>query len=162
MSKEYLELSKIGNIDLRLWSQRPGKEQDGKPVYFTQQSQKEQCDVNNVIRRYKKGETITQVSNFEHQFGDMTGVEFKTAMDMIASAKSSFEQMPSKIRKRFENSPQKLLEFMENSDNRDEAIELGIINKGWSPETDGLGEHVEKDQNVREDIIDNPPTKETT
>lgn len=45
---------------------------------------------------------------------------------------------------------------MEDPSNRDEAIELGLIDKNWTENTDGLGEHVPEGQNVKKQKDDNP------
>lgn len=148
MGKAYREYAKMDGIkttsdEMRLFCIRPGKvDKDGNPLYFTEQSHKDQCDINNIIRKYDKTGVITHVSKFEGQFGDMTGLDFKDCQDKVIGAKRMFDELPSPIRKRFNNSPYDLLLFMEDPGNREEAISLGIINPDWTPETDGLGEHV--------------------
>jgi len=154
MSKKFREKNpditevQITSPEMRIHSQRPGTtDEDGNLVYITEQAHKEQCDVNKIITKYDKHGVIQHVSNFEAQYGDVSGVEFKKAQDQVIYAQKLFDQLPSYLRKRFENSPQKLLSFMDNPDNREEAINLGMINKNWTPETDGLGEHVKKGEN---------------
>lgn len=159
MSKEYRINGE--NINMREWCKRPGKrDENNNIVYLTQQHQKEQVDINNVIRRYKKGEVITRVSNFEAKFGDVTGIDFQESMNLIINAQRSFDELPSRVRKRFNNSPEMLLEFMEDPGNRDEAIELGLINKDWTPETDGLGEHVPQGGNIDGSQLPDPKGKD--
>lgn len=126
---------------------RPGKLKDGKPVYTTEQAHKDDCDINSIVKRYKKTGVISHVSRFEANYGDMTGDDFKTSTDKILKAKQDFKTLPANIRKEFKNNPAKLLEFMENPDNRDKAIELGIIDRRWTPETDGIGEHIKDGEN---------------
>jgi hypothetical protein len=38
-------------------------------------------------------------------------------------------RLPAELRARFENDPAKLIEFIDNSENLDEAINLGLVNK---------------------------------
>lgn len=154
MSREYVlktgaaEKVKTSSA-MRTFCQRPGRhDKDGNPIYKTEQSHKKECDINNIIRKYDKQGIITHVSKFEAQFGDMTGLEFQTMQNKVLSAKEQFGKLPSKIRKRFGNNPKELLAFMEDSNNREEAIKLGLINERWTPQTDGLGEHVPEDGNV--------------
>jgi len=153
MSKAYREF--IGSdivskttAEMRAWCKRPGRRKDGKPLYVTEQNHKKECDVNEIIRKYDKTGLISHVSRFEARFGDLTGVDFKVAMDLITGAQSSFNALPAEIRKRFENNPEKLLSFMESPENRSEAIKLGLINPSWTDSTDGLGEHVKLGENV--------------
>ncbi len=139
----------VSRQDMRVWCQRPGAiDNNGDVVYFTEQSHKNTCDVNNIVKKYDKTGLIAHLSKMEARFGDMTGLEFKTAQDQIILAKNMFAQLPPEIRKKFENDPGKLLEFMEDPNNRDEAIKLGMIKESWTVESDGLGEHVLEGENV--------------
>ncbi len=140
---------KLTRAQIRTHFQQPGNiDDEGNIVYFTEQAHKSQCDVNKIIRKYDKTKIITHVSNIEHQYGDVTGIEFKKAQDMVIDAKNKFLELPSDIRKYFKNSPRELLTFMEDENNRDQAIELGLINPSWSEMTDGLGEHVKDGKNT--------------
>lgn len=159
MSKEYrdkiikeeqLELPPFTNPSMRKYSQRPGRKlKNGKPQYTTEQSHAPQCDVNRIVAKYDKHGLITHVSRFEAKYGDLTGLEFKQAQDMILNAKETFKELPSNIRKRFNNSPEYLLTFMEDPKNRAEAIQLGLINPDWTEDSDGLGEYVPEGGNKK-------------
>lgn len=144
---------------MRKWCQRPGKKDEhGNILYFTEQSHKRETDVNLIIKKYDKTGLIDHVSRFEAKYGDMTGLDFKTAQDLVTNARSSFETLPADIKKRFKQNPKNLLEFMEDPNNRKEAIELGLIHPSWTEETDGLGEHVKAGENV---IKTEDPTETT-
>lgn len=137
---------------MRILCQRPGKTDEfGKILYTTEQSHKDQCNINKIIRKYDNTGIISHVSKIEGKYGDMTGLELKSAMDMVIDAKNMFDKLPSEIRKRFRNSPEELIEFMEHPENREEAIELGLIDKNWTEETDGLGEHVLEGGNEKDE-----------
>lgn len=169
MGKEYRD--KTGEVgspttspEMRELFKRPGRQdKDGKPIYFTEQSHKKECDVTNIVKKYDKTGLINHISKFEASFGDTTGADFKTAQDLVTNAMSLFNSLPSEIRNEFDNSPQNLLQFMENPENRDKAIELGLINKDWTLDTDGLGEHVHEGGNVKENDLPPPePPPEPT
>ena len=155
MSKAYRELTKTESNptttkEMREHCKRPGTmDENGNPIYFTEQAHKDICNVNNIIKKYDKTGIITHVSQFEAQYGDMTGMDFKQAQDLVLGAQKKFDELPSKIRKYFDNTPEKLLEFMENPDNREKAIELGLINPNWTELTDGLGEHIKIGENEK-------------
>ena len=88
---------------------------DGRPVNMvTEQHHKIECDVNQIIRKYDNTGLITHVVDMEGKYGDMTGVDYKDAMDLITGVQSQFNELPSNIRKEFSNSPQRYLAFMEN------------------------------------------------
>lgn len=168
MSKAYRE--ETGDIgvsrtsqEMRVFCQRPGNlDEFGLPIYFTEQSHKKECDVNHIISKYDQNGIITHVSKFEGQFGDVTGVDFKIMQDKVAGAKTLFNQLPSKIRNEFENDPQKLLSFMDDPKNRDKAIKLGLINKDWTEDSDGIGEHVKEGKNIKKPDKPLPKEKEVT
>lgn len=159
MSKQYcidnnLTGQPTTSPEMRVFCQRPGNhDEDGNPIYFTEQSHKINCDVNAIIKKYDKTGLISHISRFEAQFGDLSGNDFKTMTDKIINANNQFNNLPSEIRNRFQNNPEELLRFMENPLNRDEAIDLGLINRKWTPDTDGLGEHVKEGQNVEQPKI---------
>jgi phage internal scaffolding protein len=156
---------KITKNQMRKFLQHHGKKDDeGNILYFTEQSYKDECDVNNIIRKYDKTGRLEHVNKMEYKYGDVTGADFKKAADLVAGARSSFEDLPSDVRKKFKNDPGRFLEFFEDPKNRDEAIKLGLIDKNWTEETDGLGEHIktEKDRKKKgkENGDDNPPATE--
>ena len=131
MSNEYY--LKFGNKkptkeQFRKFLQRPGRmDEEGNPIYTTEQSHKAECDVNEIIKKYDRTGLITHVSSFEAKFGDLTGHDFQNMQNQVAQARNMFEALPAEIRNRFENDPSQLLTFMEDPSNRDEAIELGLI-----------------------------------
>lgn len=147
MSKEYLEKfgnKKIARDQMRKFCQRPGrKDKAGNNIYTTEQSHKNECDVNMIIRKYDKTGLITHTQEFEAKFGDMRGDDYKTMLDKVVAAREKFDGLPSHVRDRFENSPEKFLRFFEDENNREEAIKLGLIEASTDPSRDGIGTNVD-------------------
>lgn len=100
---------------------------DCKKPTKTQQNQKDDCDINTIVRRF--GLTGQLPNNVRvPQYGDFAGVQdFQSAMNAVRSASESFMELPAELRFRFDNDPQKLLEFVANGENRDEAVKLGLV-----------------------------------
>ncbi len=146
MSKAYAEKfgsKKITRVEMQKFLRPKFKrDKDGNPIYLTEQSHKNQCDINRIVQRYNKTGVISHMNKIEGKYGDMSGADFKTMMDITSGVRSKFAALPAKIRNRFENEPEKLLEFFENPENRNEAIELGLVAMKTKEELDGLGEHV--------------------
>lgn len=96
---------------------------------FTQQSFREECDINEIVRRFGLiGELPDGISM--PQSGDFTGVtDFHTAMEVVVKAQEAFMRLPADVRYRFANDPQRVLEFLADAGNRDEAVKLGIVSK---------------------------------
>lgn len=103
----------------------------------TQQSFKEECDINTIIERFHLSGELPQVLRLPHE-GDFTGIfDFQTAANAVRAAQETFNSLPAKIRNRFQNSPQLFVEFCTDEENRDEAIKLGLVNKP-SPDPEAL------------------------
>ena len=154
MSNDYkLAKEKDNKLTMREWCKRPGKrDENGKIMYFTQQSHKKECDVNYIIEKYDKHGVINHVQKIEAKFGDATGLDFRKAQDLYLNAQNMFEQLPANIKKRFNQNAGEFLEFMEDEGNRAEAIELGLIRGDTKEEYDGLGEKVSADDYKNKDI----------
>jgi len=92
-----------------------------------QQHFKEQCNINDIMARFKKTGVLPVVQTLPI-YGDFTTVEsFQSAVDRIKTAENIFKSLPARIRDRFNNNPGDLIAFIQDEKNREEAIELGFI-----------------------------------
>lgn len=123
-------------------------DENGLPVYVTEQDHKNECDINTIIAKYDQTGLITHVSHINASYGDVSQMDFREAIEKVQDIRTQFDQMPSEIRKFFENDPGNLLGFMSDPANRPKAIELGLIRNDWTDETDGIGERVPLGGNV--------------
>jgi phage internal scaffolding protein len=48
-------------------------------------------------------------------------------MNAIKAADNAFMALPAKIRAKFDHDPNALLNYLQNEENRDEAIQIGLI-----------------------------------
>lgn len=96
---------------------------------MAQQQFAEECDINTIVKRF--GLTGQLPTNFNPPVsGDFTGInDFHSAMNQVRSAQEEFMKLDGQLRYRFNNDPQRLMEFLEDSNNRDEALKLGLIQK---------------------------------
>lgn len=94
---------------------------------LAQQQFKDECDINNILRQFN----ITgQLPNapLSPRYGDFTGIsDYKTALDRVIAADEEFMNLPATIRARFNNDAAELITFLDNDENRQEAVELGLI-----------------------------------
>ena len=113
------------NYDMALVSQESGLE--CKDPSLAQQHMKDECDINVIVERF--GVTgIMPVTPIEASYGDFSGVgDYHTALNKIRAADEAFMALPAKIRARFDHDPNALLNFLQNAENRDEAIQIGLI-----------------------------------
>ena len=94
---------------------------------LTQQNAKDECDVNFIIRKYHKTGLITHARDVAATYADFDAFDFHSAMNIIAEAQASFDDLPANVRKDFHNSPAEFMDFLNNPANRDKAIEYGFI-----------------------------------
>jgi phage internal scaffolding protein len=96
---------------------------------LAQQHFKDECDINNILRQFNITGLLPE-NPLSPRYGDFTGIsDYQTALNQVIAAEDEFMRLPADLRARFENDPAQLIEFLENSENKDEAIKLGLVNK---------------------------------
>ena len=94
---------------------------------MTQQQFKAECDVNNILAKYKKTGLVTHLAKHQGNFGDFSNVEdYQTSLGKLMQAQAAFGTLPSELRAKFENDPAKLIEFLSDKKNDEEAIKFGL------------------------------------
>lgn len=102
-----------------------GEQQVGR----AKQAFKNECDINNVIKRYDKTGLITHVNNMKAHYGDYTEVnEYQDSLNIVIKAQADFDALPSELRKKFGNDPGNFVEFVTNPENNEEMVKLGLAN----------------------------------
>lgn len=97
---------------------------------LTEQSHKNMCGIENIIRQYDKTGLITHVNNAVANYGDFTEVnEYRESLDLVREADEAFLGLPSEIRKKFDYDPGQFFEFATNPENKDELVALGLAEK---------------------------------
>lgn len=103
----------------------------------TLQSFKDDADINCIIARYENTGVLVDPTvpvSRTPEFGDFSEMpSYQDAQNVIIAARNAFDALPSKIRERFNNDPAAYFDFVrslkEGSEEFDEAISLGIVNK---------------------------------
>lgn len=92
-----------------------------------------EADINFLLARYKNTGSLYTADEMikatrRPQFGDFTGIpDYQETLNKVNAALEMFSELPLKIRQRFNDSPTELLAFLQDESNRDEAIELGLV-----------------------------------
>lgn len=103
----------------------------------TMQNFKDDADINCIISRFETTGVLVDptvpVSRIP-EFGDFSELpSFQESQNVIVTATNAFNALPSKIRERFGNNPATYFDFVQGlkkgSDEYDEAVRLGIVNK---------------------------------
>lgn len=94
---------------------------------MTQQQFKAECDVNNILAKYKKTGLLSHVSKTQGQFGDFSDLnDYQTSLHKVMQAQESFGLLPSEVRNKFQNDPGKLIEFLADPKNDEESYKFGL------------------------------------
>lgn len=105
-----------------------------KDPMLTQQSSRDECDINCIVERAKKGADIAHINPSAPMYDDFVGFpDFRESMLMVTQANTMFMRLDARIRERFGNDPGRLLDFLADVSNRDEAISLGLIDAPVDP-----------------------------
>lgn len=94
----------------------------------TKQSDSEHCEINNIMAKYARTGAINHFNTHQGNYGDATGHDFQTAMNIVTDAQNMFNDLPSTLRNRFDNEPSQFLDFVNDEANISEMAELGLLN----------------------------------
>lgn len=121
---------KDGSIDVGTRNVEPSK---------TQQQFKDECDINNIVKRFADTGEFRHLTSKEGTYADFSQItDYQDMLDTVIYAKNAFSSLPAEVRKRFGNDPGLLLQFLQDPNNREEGEKLGLINKRDLPKNDDL------------------------
>jgi len=97
-------------------------------VSRTKQSMREECDINCIVAKARKGQAIVHVNERMPSFMDVSEVgDYKSALDMLRRADAFFERLPAKVRKAFNNDPAEFLDISDTVDGRAKLEAAGLL-----------------------------------
>lgn len=97
---------------------------------LTQQQFKDECDINNIMKKYEQTGEFLHLTKKQGQYADFSEIQDYQAMyDTVIKAEEAFMTLPAETRLRFQNNPGKLIEFIQDEKNYEEGVKLGILNK---------------------------------
>lgn len=99
-----------------------------KDLSRTKQSDKDQCDINFIMKKYSKSGDLSllnrRVASYGEVFDDIGYVE---AFNRVEAVNSLFASLDAVTRERFGNDPKQFLAFGADPANVNELVELGIL-----------------------------------
>lgn len=104
---------------------------------LTQQHFKKECDINRIVKRFTDTGVVEHVARHPGRYANVPAQSFTDAMFLVASMRSEFEGLPSKIRSHFDNDVAKFLEATQDPDRQSELVEIGLYEP--QPEAAPLG-----------------------
>lgn len=100
----------------------------------TRQEMLKECDINQVMKRFKKTGNLPDMIKLNPNFGDFSNVgDYHTALNTVIKAENQFNNLSAEIRKRFNNNPAEFLEFTANPENIPEMEKLGLLRADYKP-----------------------------
>jgi phage internal scaffolding protein len=94
---------------------------------LAQQHMKDECDINVIVERFGVTGQLP-VTTLQPTYGDFSGVsDYQDALIKLQQTDADFMALPAAIRARFANDPFELVNFLASEANREEAIQLGLI-----------------------------------
>lgn len=143
------------------------EQMESKPVIdcsneltMTEQHHKKATDVNNIIKKYAKTGVLQKLNTIEGIYGDVTGHDFQSAVDLVASAQNMFAALPSEVRAKFQNNPALFLDFADNPDNREQLVEMRLATRREYEETEPDQKRRASDKQPQ--AAEQPPAAEPT
>lgn len=96
---------------------------------ITDQSQKKQCDINNIVKQFQKTGRLPENTKVP-QYGDYSETPtLETAFKIAHNARDAFMALPSELRKLIDNDPSQLENFIADDDNLDLCYKYGLKNR---------------------------------
>lgn len=95
----------------------------------THQSFKNECDINQIMSKFKKTGMVTHLAKNKGVYMDISNApDYQKALDTVLKAESAFMALPSQVRKELGNDPQNLMDLLKDPKNKKRAEELGLLN----------------------------------
>ena len=113
---------------LNFFRPHPRVQVDTGNELMTKQSHKDECDINNILKQYKRTGIITHVQNARPTYQDLSdSLVFQQSLNTIIEAEKAFAALPSVVRRHFDNDPENFLAAFADEKQHDKLKEFGLI-----------------------------------
>lgn len=95
---------------------------------IVQQHHKEECDVNNIVKKYGADliQKVGALRSQEYRFDNVEHNDFQEAMYKVAKATETFEALPSNVRAEFNHDVAMFLDDIQNPGKAQKFKDLGL------------------------------------
>lgn len=102
---------------------------------LTKQSFKDECDINNILKKYQKTGLLDHVNKYQGDYGDyIDAPSYQEAQNRILDAQYMFMSLPATVREKFKNDPGMFLDFVHDPKNEDAMVEMGLAKPKVKPD----------------------------
>lgn len=141
----------------------PAKGVDTGSESFVQQSSKDECDINVILRKYRNNGTLPDRIRDNPQYGDFAAPgDYHHAMNVVAVAHEQFQALGAEVRERFANDPRNFLAFAADPRNVREMISLGLATEVVEETVPQPGEAVKTAPRKKSKESERAPSKKET
>lgn len=118
-SSQIVSKRKDGSLSIKTVNLEPTK---------TQQQFKDECDINNIMKKYSSTGEFTHLTSKQGIYADFSQItDYRDMVETVQYAKDAFASLPADVRARFGNDPAQLLNFVQDDKNYDEGVKLGLV-----------------------------------
>lgn len=97
-------------------------------VSSTDQSFQKECDVNEIIRKFKRTGQVSHLSHRQGFYADLSDVpDLMGAFQQVEEARFAFSRLPAELRSRLGNDFRNLELYLRDPANREEAEKFGLL-----------------------------------
>ena len=111
----------------------------------TQQSAREQVDLNRIFKRYGSTGMLDHVNAREPHYGDATqALDLAAAIDLVRRTQGDFERLPASVRKACDHNPVMMLQLLETQEGAQLLADAGMPLEGVKPSVPSVDGPVEE------------------
>lgn len=94
---------------------------------MTKQSHAKECDINTILKNYKKTGLVDHININRGVYNQFIGVtDYHSALNAVIAAEEAFLSLPSGIRSKFDNDAGRFVKFVEDPNNEKALVEMGL------------------------------------
>lgn len=99
----------------------PTFKSDDYPDGRTKQSFKDQTNINKILAKAARGNTITHLAQYGAVYGDFSDIDdLLTAQERLQRGQEIFERLPGEIRREFGQDPRRFFKFVNDPQNAED------------------------------------------
>lgn len=116
----------------------------------TQQHFKEDCDINNIIKRHRTQDPSLSINRRQGVYADVSEyTDYPQMLQKVIDAQRAFMDLGSDVRLRFQNDPAQLIQFLNDPKNYDEGVRMGLLVSRKEAQELGLDSDIEIKSNKK-------------
>jgi len=86
----------------------------------TKQSYKDECDIDKIMARFAKTNTISHLAKHQGQYADFSDFDFHEQTRMLTRGREIFDDLPAEVRREFGQSPAAFFQYVNDPANADD------------------------------------------